>query len=662
MRYNVLPIPVINPRNGGEILNAAINKVYRLSGGNLRNFLPGSPLMVLLESLIFAHLELLHWAENVPDAMVLTMMGKLLGAGIGIGTRCTATVEVTLTAPLLSTFFIPKNTQLINSADLQLVWQTSEDLFINPGGVTGSVNCAAENLGSEYYLAPGQIAGFAQNFAFVSSVTNLSASTTGEDPEDTLSAQNRIKALLSQRNPSSPEDWGNIIESFFGTQTKYSVKKNTPNLDIYIKDYVAASPSALAFEAEIQRQRTLLQEVFVKNFDSIGVELSIRYTSSTPLAPEAISITEGLNSFIENFRGAPQLVDLYSEFVQLTGNDNLAGFELKTYSLGVRLWRKTLEFYDWNSGQLVKDSSGNYFLGSSNTHVVGSAFDEAELGLLTYYPVLENFAGGYVDAGYIVGTGGLYYLVTTNGNFVAGVPLPASSAWAFATSYTAGSFILEPSASSLLSHGFIVNASYNSSPDWGLTLSAIAPSSKALGNTVAANEVWFLNSKPEIIYRAVASATITNSYIQSITPEVIAKYPIAKEINHWLTHHSQYRIGTVSTDLNYITIDSNGNKLPLPPGLSVDFLSAGTSTYGTLFFENGEIYEFTTGALPIPGNNASTLPTKKATRNSANFEFISYPGETPYFLKISKVEFLRGFSNDPEKTVIEVTPGNYAII
>jgi hypothetical protein len=661
-QYKSFKPPVLNPRNAGEIVDAAVSTAYRLSGGQLRNFLPGSPFMVLLEALVFAHMEFLHWCENLPDALVFSLFAKLLGVGISQGSYSEALVTVSITGALQTPFVIPRGATLVSNLDETNEWVTTDQLVIAPGFTSGSVPVRAKTLGSATAVPAATLTAFTVQYAFVSQVTNPQASTVGADPEDPYTAQLQIQALMSQRNPSSPEDWVVLAQSFFGANTVVRVVADTPNLNIYIRG-LTPGPQLTAFEAEIERQRTLLQEVRVLPYESIGIDLDIRYTGSTPEAQECIDITTQLNSFVVEFNGNPQAVDLYEQFVQITGNNNLAGFDLKVYPLGILLWDKPLRPYDIRAGAIARDSAGNYYQGVTDTHVVASPFDEAELGLLNYHPILEDFSGGFVQAGYIVRNAGDYYLITQTGPFDPGSAqlLAAPTSWGYDLGPLAqGDFIRLPSTINEFSHGFIAAGAYTTASDWQPQYTPITPLSLGLGDVVNPGDVWALNSRPAVLYIADAPATLTAAYVQAQTPAEIYSYPAPQHIDHWLKSHGRYRIGVLTADENFVIVAQDGTKLPIPPGINTETLVKSSMEYGSLFYEDGEIYEFQAGALATDLDTWETLGARRATRVLDDFDFVLYPS-VPYFLRLASVAFLRGQANDPEKLVME-TPGGFEVV
>lgn len=663
MNYQNYENPTINPRNASDILDAAVSQAYQLSAGNLRNFTPGSPFMVLLESLIFAHVEFLHWCENLPDAILYTLFSKALGVGISIGTYSETNVTVTLSQPLNSNFVIPYGSALVSNKDDNKLYEITSNLEIPIGSIVGSAIAKAVTIGSNQSVVANELSSFEANFAFILNVTNT-VSTAGSDPDSPADAQAKIQALLSQRNPSSAEDWINIAEVFFGVGRIIRVTQETPNITLYIKDLVVGDPAIGLFNAEALRQRNLLQEVFVLPFKSIPVELKIRYSDEVPSDSEAIRITEELNSFITDFKGEPQPIDLYEKFTEITGNTNLAGFDLHSYELGVLLFDGALREYTWSTNQVIRDNLGQYYIGTANSHFINSPFDEAELSLLKYYPVIEFFGGGYVEEGYIVKFAGDYYLTLVSGAFQ--IPnaqlLPPSVTWEHDTAYTASTFIKTPSPVNSYSHGFTPKTPYTSSAD--ATVTGLAPltlTSRVIGESVSAGQYWYFKSRPNTVYLATVAATVTSAYLAAITAIDIDDYPRRRLIDHWLTNTSVHRVGLLDLAKDFVTINDKGDTKAIPPTINTRLMQSYKPSYGTLFKEGDTIYEFKSTVLAGGGASSTTIPSARATREQDDFTFITYPGDTPYYLEIAEVQIYRGLSQIPEKSVTRVS-GVYQIV
>jgi Baseplate J-like protein len=636
-------------------MDQAISSAYRLSGGQLRNFLPGSPFMVLIEVLVFAQMEFLHWAENLPDALVLSLFSKALGVGILNGTHSTVTVAVTLTTALPGPFTIPKGAALLSSLDQSKEWALAEDLTIAPGSTLGTATAIAASEGPASALSANELTAFEAEWAFVQSVSNSLPSTVGSAPESVADAQENIKALMSQRSPTSEEDWVNVVKKYLGPLAVAKVIKDTPNLKIYVKN-LSPGPQLTALEAEIDRQRTLLQKVQVLPYQSIGLDLEIRYVDSTPSEGEAINIANNLNDFISDTTtyGASQPVDLYERFASFTGNTNLADFRVQAYGADVLLWNKPLRTYDFAAGQVTRDLNGTYYQASGNITVVETPFDEAELGLLDFYPVLENFTGGVVEKNYVVQYLGTYYKVlkTEVFNPANALALSAPTTWSFALPLSPADFVLEPSATGAFSYGFIPTGSYTTATDWILSLTALAPQALNIGSVLNPGDVWFLSSQPEVLYIAASGGTVTQALLATQAPTELASWPQPQGVDHWLLNHGPYRMGLLTPDKNYVIVSQDNALLPVPPGIDTELLAASAqSPYGTLYKQGQEVYEFTSGLLTF----------RRATREVSTFAFITYPGSVPYFLRVAQIKFLRGQANDPEKTVIENGSGGYVI-
>lgn len=658
MNYKNFENPQINPRNASEILSAAVSTVYRLSAGDLRNFIPGSPVLVLLESLIFAHVEFLYWCENLPDAILYTLFSKALGVGISPGSKSTGQITVTLTTTLQTQFIIPAGAVLLSGNN---EFQTTNNLTIAAGSNSGTVAIESLELGS-ISAGAGTINQFQANFSFVATVSNLTAVTLGSVADSPTEAQAKIQALLTQRNPSSEEDWVNIGQQFFGENAVIKIGKDTPNITVYVKGLQSGDPAIALFNTEALRQRNLLQDVFVLPYNRIGTELQIKYSRDTPNEDECKRIATELNSFITDFNGNPQLVDVYEKFTEITGETDLVDFNLFAYDFGVLLTAKVLKPYTFEVGEILKNNTANYFISSSNEQIIGSAFDEAELGFLNYFPIIENFAGGFIEADYIVKFLGNYYLTTVTGQFqtVNSTLLTNPLVWDFAQNYTQADFIREASPINELSHGFVPISPYTSASNGLTSLSPITPVSKLINGNVSSGEIWFLNSQPAVLYTASSPAIVTAAYLQTLQPSFISDYPRKKLINHWLTNSGKFRIGLADPAKDFIYVDTEGNKKAIPPSINTQLLQSAMPEYGTLFLEQGSVYEFVRPSFALTFLDLlNARDVRRATTQQDDFTFITYPGETPYFLEFATISFLRGFANDPEKTFTLNATGEY---
>jgi uncharacterized phage protein gp47/JayE len=114
-------------------------------------------------------------------------------------------------------YTIPKGFEL-QSTKLgeSLQYVTSEILEISAGTTTGTVAIVAENIGSKYNLAVGQIDRFISPLSGLKSVVNIEAVKGGTDSETTDTLVERSIQALRRRAPISVIDYEEFAEESMG--------------------------------------------------------------------------------------------------------------------------------------------------------------------------------------------------------------------------------------------------------------------------------------------------------------------------------------------------------------------------------------------------------------------------------------------------------------
>ncbi len=86
--YAPLPNVLLDPRNEAELVQAAARRVYESSNATINDFSSGSPIMALLEGQAFAQAELLQFANQFPESVLVEWIGPFLGAQRRTGAAC----------------------------------------------------------------------------------------------------------------------------------------------------------------------------------------------------------------------------------------------------------------------------------------------------------------------------------------------------------------------------------------------------------------------------------------------------------------------------------------------------------------------------------------------------------------------------------------------
>jgi len=659
--YNSFQRFSLDPKNEGEVLEKAIQRAYSSSGGALNAFNAGSPLSVMLESLVFTHMEFLFWLNEMPSAMVLTYIADILGAGRNYGSKATANLQVTLTKPLTSDFILSAGTRVYSKNNNNISYRLENNFIIPPGLTTGFVVAQAEMVGSDYQVAANELTVLAENFAYLLSITNPAPSTPGSDFETLDIVAERVQALMSQTTPVSPLDWLNVIEQYYPGKLA-EVKNADGILYLYIEDYIVDP----VFEQYCQSVKGLLQTIEFRPYAKALLQL--RVAPAQPLSEDlCLEVTKSLSNFLKNSKPL-QPIDLYDQLLNVVKTD-LTAFDVLYYYSGLeRGTTQSIPFnaFDFVGGQLVKELFTNdYYLVNSSFNVVVSAFDEAELGYLSYHPVYTALGPGSYSSGDIVFVSGTYYLISTSGNFNPGITtnytvLTAPQTWDFDLIVTPADWFMQSSQVPGLSHGFIPAFSYTTASAIGSNLTAITPTAKLPGQSVLPGEYFYATGLDQVIYYNDTAVTYIVDPLNPATQAEVLRAP--NPLYSKLSRRSKYTVGHITQDNNFIYVSTEGAKTPIATGLVIPpTVSHPAPQFGTLIADEDIIYEVVQAFIPLLGDTIQSLLTagfiKKAYRRYSEFEFINPGFITPYYFDL---EFILFDQNDG-LVVSKSSAGNFTI-
>lgn len=664
MDYNKYERFSLDPQNEREVMEKAITRAYQASAGKINAFNAGSPLVVLLEALVFTQMEFLFWLNEMPEAMVLAYVGEILGAGRDYGSKAETTILLTLSQPLTSKFILNAGTTIYSKSNNEISYALESTLTIPAGQTTGFGIARAKSVGKEFQVAANELQVLAENYAYVLSITNPSASTTGSDFETLENMAIRVQALMSQTTPVSQLDWLNTIELYFpGKQAE--VQNYDGILYLYIQDYIEDLP----FQAYCQAVKGLLQTIEFRAYEK--ALLQIRIEPAVPFSQEvALAVSTTLSNYL--LRSKPlQAIDLYEVAINSVNKTDFNAFDVLYYYSGLdpkKVKSILLQPFDLVGGQLVKDEITSYYsLVNTSFNIVASAFDEAELGYLTYHPVYTALGPGVYASGDIVKIGALYYLITSSGNFnpantLNWTILSSPQTWDNGLTLTSVDWLIESASVPGLSHGFIPAFNYTTVDSIEANLTPLTPVAKIAGQSVAPGEYFYLIGLDEVVYynNSFTNYTVNLGTLSTIAqPEIFAK---PNKFYSSLTRRSKYSIGQISEDKNYIYITSSGLQSPIATGLSIpDYAQSTIPLYGTLIVEDDVIYEVLSSFIPLVSDTIQSLLTagliKKAYRKYSDFEVIGTEFSTPYYFDIEFVLF------DQEQDIIvsKNSSGNYTV-
>jgi hypothetical protein len=664
-KYSTFTRFSLDPQNEQEVLEKAITRAFQASSGKLNAFNAGSPLVVLLESLVFTQMEWLFWLNSMPEAMVLTYIAEVLGAGRNYGSKAKAVLVVTLTKPLTSSFILNAGTKVYSNINADISYELVNNFIIAPGQVVGYAQVEATEVGQFSSVGTDELTVVAENFAYLKSVTNLAASTLGSDFESLVDTAERVQALMSQTTPVSALDWLNVIEGVYPDKLA-EVQNYDGVLYLYIQDYT----QNLLFEAYCYSVKGLLQSIQIEPYKKALLQIRIEPEITLP-SEDCLSVAKGFSAYLNKAKPL-QAIDLYKKLVDFLPSINLKSFDVLYYYTGITPESTTginLQPYDFVGGQLLKELfTGNYYLVNSSFNTVVSAFDEAEIGYLSYHPVYTNLGPGNYSGGDIVKIGPTYYLIQTSGSFDPATTtnwsvLLAPVAWANNLSLGTSDFVLQNGTIPGLSHGFIPQFAYTTANTVDSNLVQITPLSKAIGQSVAPGEYFYRQGFDEVIYY---NNLAVNYLLDPLTLNTVNQVTVLQKPNvlySKLTRRSKFTIGDITTDNNYIYTSSTGNKVGIATGLAVPAsVQYPEPLFGTFIKSGGEIYEVLEAFIPLSTDTIQSLLTakliKKAYRKYEDYEVISTQFTKPFYFDIEFVYF------DQEIDIVvskDSTLGTYSI-
>lgn len=184
-----------NPR---IIESEIISRYEELSGRTLAR---GDPVRLFLESIVLVIIQqrnLIDYSAKMnllaySSGTFLDQLGALLGVYRLLPAHSTCTAQFTLSAKLNSYAVIPKGTRL--SAG-NFIFETTEELEIKRGDLTGTVIIQSQTAGSEANnLIPGQINNILDALPFDVKAQNITESYGGSEAENDENFRERIQLV-----------------------------------------------------------------------------------------------------------------------------------------------------------------------------------------------------------------------------------------------------------------------------------------------------------------------------------------------------------------------------------------------------------------------------------------------------------------------------------
>ena len=289
--YAPLPNVLLDPRNEAELVQAAARRVYESSNATINDFSSGSPIMALLEGQAFAQAELLQFANQFPESVLVEWIGPFLGAQRRTGAASVVDITFTITGrdqqfDVFPGFLLSTNPALTGGESISFA--TVDRLVIPPGQTTGTVRAVSlfKSLGSN--VPANTITRADTSLAGVESVINLQRASGGQDAELLSEVKERFFSLIRRRNPVSSEDWEDFFSDALGPGTAVTVLPRRSERGTYLY----GSPHATFAESNGQPVLSRYGGDYLQSNPSIS--FFVLNPDGTPITPTQQSALQNL--------------------------------------------------------------------------------------------------------------------------------------------------------------------------------------------------------------------------------------------------------------------------------------------------------------------------------------------------------------------------------
>jgi hypothetical protein len=300
--------PVIDPRNESELVELAIAAVYEYSDKQLNDFSTGSALRVLIEGLCFAGAEILYYANQIIEALVVAYLSNY-GITRSLGTAAQAELTFTLTAALASSVQLAAGTTVQTQGGI--VFTTDAQLVFPPGAVVGKVSATAATIGKTTNAAANTINQLIQPLSYIQSVTNLAAATGGSDEETQQQAIDRGLGQVRRRNLVSAADYEDYVVEILGVgsvahaignRSGDKISEQLGSVHVFCLDANGQPPNTADLASMVQalKVRTMLgTEVWASSVNLVDV--NVRLVARLAIGESAEAVADILWAELQDY-------------------------------------------------------------------------------------------------------------------------------------------------------------------------------------------------------------------------------------------------------------------------------------------------------------------------------------------------------------------------
>lgn len=305
-----LVYPEIDPRNEAELVEQAIAAVYSYSNGSLNDFSSASPLRVLVEGLCFAGAEILYYANNVIEALVVSYLSNY-GISRSLGTASQTLLNFTLTSAFGTAIQLPAGTQV--QTQNGMIFSTDADLVFPAGAIVGTVAATAGTVGKATNVAANSINQMLQPLSYIQTVNNPTAATGGSDEETQQQAIDRGLAAVRRRNLVSAADYEDYAKEILGVgSVAYAIGNRSGDgisylpgsVCLYCLDAAGEAPNTADLTALVQQMspRTMIgTALFTRPIELVETRIKVVAKITPGEAPDTVgdALWEAVKEYLD---------------------------------------------------------------------------------------------------------------------------------------------------------------------------------------------------------------------------------------------------------------------------------------------------------------------------------------------------------------------------
>lgn len=224
-----------------------------------------------------------------------------------------------------------------------LIYTTDEDATPASGSTTVTVPVTAEKRGAEYNIGPDSITYLPTSLSGVSSVTNPTSTTNGQDEESTANLRTRTKGALVNNSGGGTVDGveGGLVNSFSGLELNDVIvdeffDPDTANGDRQNSNYADVIVDGGGTDTEIKDKLDELRPTCIKHYLVRPTDLSIDVTASvtgTSTDIDTTSVESAISSYITELGLGDNLIRDQIIATIINADEDIVGIDSLTVTI-----------------------------------------------------------------------------------------------------------------------------------------------------------------------------------------------------------------------------------------------------------------------------------------------------------------------------------------